>query len=129
MFNRNRRYVVKVLRIDASIQGPRSASSELADLVEAECAAARPGTEIVRRHIGASPLPADAWPHAVQASGVPVDERTDAQRTAVALAGELAHELRAADVAILALPLYNFGVSQHVKTWMDLAGHHRRPTG
>ena len=26
-----------------------------------------------------------------------------------------------ADAAILALPLYNWGVSQHVKTWIDLA--------
>jgi FMN-dependent NADH-azoreductase len=28
--------------------------------------------------------------------------------------------VRAADAAVLALPLYNFGVSQHTKTWFDL---------
>src|SRR5439155_15900912 len=50
----------------------------------------------------------------------PDEQRTDAQRAALALAGELAAELRAADAAVLALPLYNFGVSQHVKTWIDL---------
>jgi len=110
-----------VLRVDASIQGPRSASSELADLVEAEWAVARPGAEVVRRHIGASPLPAQAWADAVRARFVPEDERSSAQRAAVALAEEIARELRSAEAAILALPLYNFGVSQHVKTWMDLA--------
>ena len=40
---------------------------------------------------------------------------------ALELAGRLADELRGADAAVLALPLYNFGVSQHVKTWFDLA--------
>ncbi len=29
-------------------------------------------------------------------------------------------ELVAADAILLAVPLYNFGVSQHIKTWIDL---------
>ncbi len=109
-----------VLRIDASIQGPRSASSELADLAEAEWLAVRPETTFVRRHLGAQPLPSDAWPNAVRAGFVPEEQRTEAQRSAAALAAELAAEVRSADAAILALPLYNWGVSQHVKTWIDL---------
>jgi FMN-dependent NADH-azoreductase len=47
-------------------------------------------------------------------------QRTDGQRQAIALAQKLAAELRDADGAILALPLYNWGVSQHVKIWIDL---------
>ncbi|WP_328471564.1 NAD(P)H-dependent oxidoreductase [Actinoplanes sp. NBC_00393] len=110
-----------VLRIDASILGPNSASTELADLVEKEWTAARPGTEIKRRHLGAEPLPADAWANAIHAGYVPADQRTEAQHGAVNLAGELAGELRAADAVILALPLYNYGISQHAKVWIDLA--------
>jgi FMN-dependent NADH-azoreductase len=110
-----------VLRIDASIQGPHSASSELADLAEAEWTATRPGTTFVRRHLGADPLPSDAWAAAIHGGFTPEDQRTDAQRAAIALAGQLAAELRDADAAILALPLYNWGISQHVKTWFDLA--------
>ena len=109
-----------LLRVDASIQGPRSASSELADLVLAEWTAAHPERPVVRRHLAAAPLPADAWAAAVGAAFTPDEQRTDAQRAAFALAAELAAELRAADAAVLALPLYNFGVSQHVKTWIDL---------
>jgi FMN-dependent NADH-azoreductase len=109
-----------VLRIDASIQGPRSASSELADLAEAEWLAVRPETSFVRRHLGMSPLPADAWQNAVFAGFTPEDQRTEEQRAAVALAAGLAAELRDADAAIFALPLYNWGVSQHVKTWIDV---------
>ncbi|WP_430789388.1 FMN-dependent NADH-azoreductase [Actinoplanes sp. G11-F43] len=106
-----------ILRIDASILGPNSASTELADLVEKELS----GAEIKRRHLGSDPLPADAWATAIQAAYVPVDQRSDAHHGAVALAGELADELRAADAVILALPFYNYGVSQHAKTWIDLA--------
>jgi len=109
-----------LLRIDASIQGPRSASSELADLVLAEWTAVHPEGSVLRRHLAADPLPADAWAAAIGAAFTPDQQRTDAQRAALALAGELAAELRAADAAVLALPLYNFGVSQHVKTWIDL---------
>jgi len=111
---------MNVLRVDASIQGTASASSALADLVTAELTQARPGAAVVRRHLGADPLPADAWPSAIAAQFTAEQERTAAQRGALALATSLAEELRTADVAVLALPLYNWGVSQHVKTWIDL---------
>ena len=110
-----------VLRIDASIQGPNSASSELADLAEAEWLAVRPETTFVRRHVGADPLPADAWATAAMAAWVPAEQRTDQQREAFALASTLTNELREAEAVILALPLYNWGVSQHAKIWIDLA--------
>ncbi len=35
------------------------------------------------------------------------------------VAAELADELIAADALLFAVPLYNFGVSQHFKTWVD----------
>jgi FMN-dependent NADH-azoreductase len=110
-----------VLRIDASIQGPNSASSELADLALAAWSAELPDEAIVRRHLGSEPLPSDAWAAAVGAAWTPEDQRTEAQKAAAALAGGLAQELRDADHVVLAFPLYNFGVSQHVKIWIDLA--------
>ena len=110
-----------LLRIDASIQGDRSASSALADRVQAEFAAARPDVPVVRRHLGNEPLPSTAWPLAIAGSFTPEADRTADQQAAVALAQTVAGELRDADSAVLALPLYNWGVSQHVKAWIDLA--------
>lgn len=110
-----------LLRIDSSIQGRNSASSALADQVVDEFRAARPSEDVVTRHLAEAPLPSDAWPNAIGAGFTPEDQRTDRQRRALELAAELAGELRAADRAVLALPLYNWGVSQHVKIWMDLA--------
>lgn len=42
-------------------------------------------------------------------------------RAARALATELADEMIEADALVFAVPLYNYGVSQHFKTWFDLA--------
>jgi FMN-dependent NADH-azoreductase len=107
-------------RLDASIRVAGSASGELADIVEQEWLAAHPGDTVVRRHLGTDPIPADAWPLAVSAGQTPEADRTPQQRQAVALAATLVDELLAADAIVLAVPLYNFGVSQHIKAWIDL---------
>jgi FMN-dependent NADH-azoreductase len=110
-----------LLRVDATIQGDRSASSALADVVLDELTAARPEVPVVRRHLGQDPLPAHAWEAAVAGGSTPEADRTAVQREALATAERVAAELEQATAAVLALPLYNFGVSQHAKTWIDLA--------
>jgi FMN-dependent NADH-azoreductase len=57
---------------------------------------------------------------AATAGFTPEGERTPAQHDALALAADLTAELTDADAVLLAVPLYNFGVSQHFKTWVDL---------
>ncbi|GAA0989631.1 NAD(P)H-dependent oxidoreductase [Acrocarpospora macrocephala] len=111
---------MSLFRLDASIMPASSASAELADLVEAEWSAARPGEPVVRRHLGTDPLPAGAWTLATTAGFVPEDQRSPAQRDALALAAALKAELTDADAVLLAVPLYNYGVSQHFKAWVDL---------
>lgn len=110
-----------LLRIDGSILGPNSASSELADIALAEFTAVRPDAPVVSRRLAVDPISSDAWQTAIGAGYTPEADRTDAQKSALALAATIAGELRDADVAVLALPLYNWGVSQHSKTWIDLA--------
>ncbi|GAA0354210.1 NAD(P)H-dependent oxidoreductase [Actinoallomurus spadix] len=111
---------MSLFRLDASILPGTSASAELADIVEAKWSAAHPGEPIVRRHLGTDPLPADAWTQATIAGFTPEPDRTSAHQEALALAATLAGELEAADAVVLAVPLYNYGVSQHFKAWVDL---------
>ncbi|MEU3964014.1 NAD(P)H-dependent oxidoreductase [Streptomyces buecherae] len=111
---------MSLFRLDASILPGTSASAELADIVEAEWTAAHPGEPVVRRHLGVNPLPADAWAQAHTGALTPEPDRTPAQREARLLAESLVAELEAAAAVVLAVPLYNFGVSQHFKTWTDL---------
>jgi FMN-dependent NADH-azoreductase len=112
---------VTLLRVDASIQGPRSAGSALADQVMTRFSAIRPDEKIVSRHLGSDPLPVTAWQTAIGANFTPESDRTPEQVAAVELAASVAAELSDADAAVLALPLYNWGVSQHVKAWIDVA--------
>jgi FMN-dependent NADH-azoreductase len=111
---------MSLFRLDASINPATSSSRAIADIVEAEWQAAHPDGTVVRRDLGTAPLPADAWPAAVSAAWAPEESRSEAQRTALGLASALAGEVRAADAVLLAVPLYNFGIPQHVKTWIDL---------
>ena len=108
-------------RLDASIRTEGSHSRALADIVEQEWAAAHPGDAVIRRHVGVEPVPATVWPLAVQVQMAPPDqERTPDQLGAAALAAGEVDQLLSADAALFAVPLYNFGVSQHVKAWVDL---------
>ena len=109
-----------LFRLDASINPGQSASRAIADIVEAEWHQAHPGDAVLRRHVGTDPLPSEAWAHAVMGARTPEADRSEPQRAGVALAARLAGELVAADAVLLAVPLYNFGVSQHIKTWIDL---------
>jgi len=112
---------MSLFRLDASIFPATSSSRALADLVEAEWLSAHPDSPVTRRDITADPVPATAWVDAVTAPGVPEADWSDRQRAAVELARTFADELTAADALLFAVPLYNYGVSQHFKTWFDLA--------
>jgi FMN-dependent NADH-azoreductase len=116
----SKEFTVSLFRLDASIKVEGSASREIADVVEEHWLVTHPGDRVVRRHIGSEPLPSDAWAHAVSASWTPAEERTPEQQAAAELVTGLTDELLDADAVLLAVPLYNFGVSQHIKTWFDL---------
>ena len=107
-------------RLDASIRVEGSHSRAIADIVEQEWRNVHRGESVVRRHVGVDPIPATAWATAVYAGRTPEESRTDEQRAALALAAALTDELVAADALLFAAPLYNFGVSQHFKTWVDM---------
>src|ERR1700760_4979213 len=111
---------MSLFRLDASTLPGTSASAELAGVIEAEWVAEHPGVPVVRRDLGSNPLPADAWALATTAGFVPAEERSPAQREALVLAATLAAELEDAEAVLLAVPLYNYGVSQHFKAWVDL---------
>jgi FMN-dependent NADH-azoreductase len=112
---------MSLFRLDASILPASSASRALADLVEAEWTASHPDSTVTHRDLAADPVPATAWADAVTGGFTDAEHRTPAQNEARALATTFADELIGADALLFAVPLYNYGVSQHFKTWFDLA--------
>src|SRR5882672_2917879 len=111
---------MSLFRLDASIRVEGSHSREIADIVEQEWRSAHPHAQVVTRHIGIDPIPATAWSTAVNATYVPEGDRSPEQHEAVNLAAAAADQLIGADALLFAVPLYNFGVSQHFKAWVDL---------
>jgi FMN-dependent NADH-azoreductase len=111
---------MSLLRIDSSIRFEGSHSREIADIVEREWQATHEGDVVVRRDLGRNPIPATAWANSIGTAGIPAQDRTPEQSAAFALANDVADELIAADSVLIAAPLYNFGISQHLKTWVDL---------
>ena len=111
---------MSLYRLDASINPATSQSRALADLVEAEWTSQHPDSLVTRRDIGTEPLPSTTWRAAALAGYVAEADRTEEQREAVALATTLTDELIDADAILLAIPLYNWGIAAHVKSWYDI---------
>ncbi|QQR39565.1 FMN-dependent NADH-azoreductase [Devosia rhizoryzae] len=108
-----------LFRLDASIRHDGSVTRSVADRLQAgveDNADAR----IVRRDVGIEPLPATAWAAAVFGPYTPAEQRSAEQNEGLALSKQVADELASADAFIFAIPLYNYGVSQHFKAWIDL---------
>jgi FMN-dependent NADH-azoreductase len=121
--------VVTLFRLDASIRTHGSASREIADIVEEEWLAAHPGDPVQRRHVGVDTLPSTTWAAAVTAGMTAPQQHTAEQREALALAATLVDELLSADAILFAVPLYNYGVSQHFKTYIDVVCTDPRAAG
>ncbi|MBW8328159.1 MAG: NAD(P)H-dependent oxidoreductase [Thiobacillus sp.] len=108
---------LRVLRVDASARGEGSVSRQLADLMLDELAGRVHGVSVARRDV-ASGLPfVDAdW---VAANLTEPDARNVAQRQVLAQSDDLVAELMAADVLVIATPIYNFSVPASLKAWID----------
>lgn len=105
---------LNILRIDGSARTAGSVSRDLTDRITARFADA----DVTRRDLS-QPLPLidEAW---VGANFTPAETRSAEQHDALALSATLVEELRAADVLVIGLPVYNFSVPASFKAWIDL---------
>lgn len=108
-----------LFRLDASIRHDGSVTRAVADTLEAAIMDELEGATVVRRDLGTHPIDPALWGQAALAGFAPADQRSTEQDAAVAAAAVLAEEVVSSDALIFAVPLYNFGVSQHFKAWFD----------
>jgi FMN-dependent NADH-azoreductase len=111
---------MSLFRLDASIRREGSVSRAIADIVEESWRKENSEVEVTRRHVGTEPIPSTSWALSVFANRDDIASLDLEQKAAVDLAAALTDELLAADALLLAVPLYNFGVSEHFKTWVDM---------
>ncbi|MEM9044042.1 MAG: NAD(P)H-dependent oxidoreductase [Pseudomonadota bacterium] len=109
--------MTKILRIDASMRRQGSVTRDLADKIEERILMATKKSEVQRRDLtDAIPQIDEAW---IDANFTDPDARSADQKARLGLSDELVDELRQADVVILAVPVYNFGVPAAFKAWVD----------
>ena len=109
---------MKILQVNASIRPEGANSTRLANDIVARLQAANPNARLTVRDLGADPHPMlDAA--ALGALFTPAEQRTPAQAARVALDDALIAEVKAADVLVLGVPMYNFGIPAQLKNWFD----------
>ena len=104
------------LIVASSANGAASVSNRLAESFAARLQAERAGLRISWRDVGAEPLPHLTAETVAAIRGEPVTEK---ERAARALSDALVAELAAADLLVIASPMYNFGMSSTLKAWFD----------
>ena len=109
---------MNILQINSSLFSGNGQSSRLAGEIVAALRSQNPGAEVVVRDLAQSPAPhLDAQRFA--AFTTPKAARTAEQAAVVAYSDELIAELRRADVVVIGLPMYNFGLPSQLKAWFD----------
>ena len=107
-----------LLYVQSSIFGEAGQSSQLAQALIQDWQAQNPAGEVIVRDLASAPLPQlDA--QRFQAFTSTPDQRTAAQQDALELSDQLLEEVRRADMLIVGVPMYNFGVPSQLKSWFD----------
>ena len=107
-----------LLQLNASLSSTDGQSSKLAQEFTSEWLAAHPGANVIVRDLARSPVPhLDAARFG--AFLAKPESRTLEQQAVIRYSDSLIDELRRADVIVLGLPMYNFGVPSTLKAYFD----------
>jgi FMN-dependent NADH-azoreductase len=110
--------MTKVLKLNSSLYAEAGQSSQLASQFVGALRERAPDLQLVERDLARDPVPhLDAA--RFQAFLAKPEERTAEQRAIAEFSDELIGELREADVLVLGLPMYNFGVPSQLKAYFD----------
>jgi FMN-dependent NADH-azoreductase len=112
---------MNILQINSSARADGSHSTRLATTIVERVRASLSdpaAAALTIRDLGRIPHP-ELNETALQALFAPAELRTPEQAARVALDDALIAELQAADVVVLGVPMYNFGVPASLKNWID----------
>jgi FMN-dependent NADH-azoreductase len=108
-----------LLQIKASISHDNGLSSQLANNFVAAYRKSHPHAKVLVREVAS----AEPVPHLngerFGAFIAKPEERSDAQHAVVAYSDALIDELKRADIVVIGLPMYNFGVPSQLKAYFD----------
>ncbi len=108
---------MRLLHVDASIQGANSASRQLSAAVVERLGKLTPGVEVIYRDLAARPLAHLSGAHLAAAQGTTPESPTLQQDLAAGQA--VLEEFLAADIVVIGAPMYNFTIPTQLKAWID----------
>lgn len=108
----------KLLQLKTSIFSNQGQSSQLSDAFVTAWRLSHPGAEVVTRDLAADPVP-HLDGAGFQAFLAKPEERNAEQQAKVAYSDILIEEVKAADVLVIGLPMYNLGIPSMLKAWLD----------
>ncbi len=115
----------RLLHIDSSARPGRagehphgSHSRRLSHAFVTRWLQAHPGDPVVYRDLGIRP-PTPVQHEWIPAAFTPAPQRSPAQHAALKESDSLVRELQDADVVVIGMPMYNFGMPSTLKAWVD----------
>ena len=107
-----------LLQLNTSLFADGGQSTQLTERFVAAWRAANPGAKVIVRDIGREPVP-HLTAERFGAFVAPSESHTAEQQAVVKFSDALIDELRRADVIVIGLPMYNFGVPSSLKAYFD----------
>lgn len=107
-----------ILHIDSSPMGDRSVSRKLTAKVLAQLQSRFPESKVVTRDFGITPLPHVSGPM-LAAFFTPPEQRNPELDQLARQSDQLIGELLGADVIVIGVPMWNFGIPSALKAWID----------
>ena len=108
----------KILNIVSSAKGDMSFSNKLSGAIVDKLLTVYPGSKVQTRDLAKEPLP-HLEGDQIAAFFTPADLRTEDHKEAIRNSEEAVKELMAADIIVIGVPLYNFGIPSVLKAWVD----------
>ncbi|MBP5060261.1 FMN-dependent NADH-azoreductase [Pseudomonas chlororaphis] len=108
----------RVLIIESSARQQDSVSRQLTQTFIKQWQAAHPADQITLRDLAVTPVPhldsnlLGGWMK-------PAEQRNEIEEASLQRSNELTNELLAADVLVMAAPMYNFAIPSTLKAWLD----------
>jgi FMN-dependent NADH-azoreductase len=109
--------VMRILHLDSSITGQYSVSRTISAEIVAAQAAQNPGSEIVYHDLAQEPAMHLSPAHISAFQGGAVED--EALGRDLALGAKYIDELIGADIVVIGVPMYNFGIPTQLKSWID----------
>ena len=108
----------RLLHLDSSILGGNSVSRSLSASIVARLRRQHPGLQVTYRDLAATPIAHLSGAY-LAAGSADESERDPALRADLALGSAVLEEFLAADIVVLGVGFYNFGIPSQLKAWVD----------